>query len=424
MTLLNIKVWTSLFVLSLLLPVGGFTSAPYPVDGYETTGIRRLLRIQRIVEGKIPGSPPIEGAMLSINDIHLNLTDSDRSLYNLPAPDPEFTKKINAIFPSLDASYSIAVLDITPGKPVRYAERKGITGYQPGSVGKLAVALGFFTEISRIYPYSFAERQELMRTRFVKGGKWAMTDSHTVPFYFPETGEFYKRTVREEDVFSLYEWLDHMMSVSNNGAASIVWRESMLMRAFGTEYPTLTQEAADNFFKTTPKAELSELARSVVNDPIRDLGISDEEWKLGILFTRGASSIVQGKGGSIGSTRGLMKFLMLMESGLVVDPESSLEIKRLMYMTDRRIRYAAAPAFSKSAVYFKSGSLYSCQAEEGFTCIQYQGNKFNYMNSVAIVEHPDGATYLVVLMSNVLRKNSASDHMYLASSVDKAVRAS
>lgn len=251
-----------------------------------------------------------------------------------------------------------------------------------------------------------------------------MTDSHTVPFYFPETGEFFKRTVREEDVFSLYEWLDHMMSVSNNGAASIMWRETMLMRAFGDEYPTLTQEAADAFFKTTPKSELSELARSVVNDPIRDLGISDEEWKLGILFTRGAGAIVQGKGGSIGTTRGLMKFLMLMESGHVVDPQSSLEIKRLMYMTDRRIRYAAAPIFTKSAVYFKSGSLYSCQAEEGFNCVKYQGNKFNYMNSVAIVEHDDGSTYLVVLMSNVLRKNSASDHMYLASSVDKAVRSS
>lgn len=397
-------------------------SNPYPVDGYETTGIRRLLRVQRIVEGVIPGTALLPGQLKSINDIHLNLLD-DRGLFALPDPDEAFTKKINAIFPGLSDSYSIAVLDITEGKPVRYAERKGTVGYQPGSVGKLAVALAFFTEISRIYPYSFADRQELMRTRVVKGGKWAMTDSHTVPFYFPETGEFYKRTVREEDAFSLYEWLDHMMSVSNNGAASIMWREAMLMRAFGLDYPTLTQEAADEFFQKTPKKDLSELARSVVNDPIQDLGISTDEWRLGILFTRGAGSIVYGTGGSIGTTRGLMKFLMLMESGHVVDPESSLEIKRLMYMTDRRIRYAASPAFNKSAVYFKSGSLYSCQAEEGFTCVQYQGNKYNYMNSVAIVEHEDGSTYLVVLMSNVLRKNSASDHMYLASSIDKVVRA-
>jgi len=408
----------AVIVLSIfLVPV----SSPYPIDGYETTGIRRLVRVQRIVNGEIKGEAPVAGSQKSINDIHLNLLD-DQGLFALPEPDQAFTKKINSIFPGLSDSYSIAVLDITEGRPVRYAERKGTVGYQPGSVGKLAVALAFFTEISQIYPYSFEERQELMRTRSVKGGKWALTDTHTVPFYNPDTGEFFKRTVREEDVFTLYEWLDHMMSVSNNGAASIVWREALLMRAFGKEYPTLTQEAADAFFKNTPQKELSTLAESVVNDPIRNLGISDEEWKLGIFFTRGASSIIRNTGGSIGTVRGLMKFLMLMESGHVVDHDSSLEIKRLMYMTDRRIRFAASPTFKNSAVYFKSGSLYSCQAEEGFKCVQYAGNKFNFMNSVAIVEHPDGSTYLVVLMSNVLRKNSATDHMYLASSIDKAIR--
>jgi len=45
------------------------------------------------------------------------------------------------------------------------------------------------------------------------------------------------------------------------------------------------------------------------------------------------------------------------------------------------------------------------------------------MNSVAIVEHPDGTTYLVAMMSNVLKKNSASDHMALAAAIDRMVRA-
>jgi hypothetical protein len=117
-----------------------------------------------------------------------------------------------------------------------------------------------------------------------------------------------------------------------------------------------------------------------------------------------------------------MKFLVQLEQGKVVDEASSLEMKRLMYMTDRRIRYAQAPALKEAAVYFKSGSLYKCDRSKGEACGKYMGNVVNYMNSVAIVEHPDNCTYIVVLMTNVLRKNSASDHMYLAGSIDKLIR--
>ncbi len=111
-----------------------------------------------------------------------------------------------------------------------------------------------------------------------------------------------------------------------------------------------------------------------------------------------------------------------MERGKIVDPESSLEIKRLMYATDRRIRYAASTALTDAAVYFKSGSLYKCKPEEDFKCGKYMGNVDNYMNSVAIVEQPDGTTYMVTMMSNVLRKNSANDHFALAAQIDKVVR--
>lgn len=160
----------------------------------------------------------------------------------------------------------------------------------------------------------------------------------------------------------------------------------------------------------------------MVNNPLRKLGITEDEWRLGLMFTRGASSIVPGKGGSIGTPNGLMKFLIALEKGTVVDPASSLEIKRLMYMTDRRIRYAASSVLTEASVYFKSGSLYKCDPNSGTGCGKYMGNVFNYMNSVAIVEHPDGTTYLVSLMSNVLRKNSANDHFALAASIDRAIR--
>lgn len=92
-------------------------------------------------------------------------------------------------------------------------------------------------------------------------------------------------------------------------------------------------------------------------------------------------------------------------------------------MTDRRIRYAAATTLKDAAVYFKSGSLYQCQPEEGYTCQKYMGNKSNFMNSVAIIEHPDGTTYMVCLMSNVLKKNSSNEHFSLATLIDRLIKA-
>ena len=43
------------------------------------------------------------------------------------------------------------------------------------------------------------------------------------------------------------------------------------------------------------------------------------------------------------------------------------------------------------------------------------------MNSVAIVERTDGTTYLVALMSNVLRKNSAVDHQNMAADINRII---
>jgi hypothetical protein len=109
-----------------------------------------------------------------------------------------------------------------------------------------------------------------------------------------------------------------------------------------------------------------------------------------------------------------------MEQGKLVDEFSSLEIKRLLYVTERRIRYGSSGVLRDSAVYFKSGSLYSCVPEEGFVCRKYHGNKRNYMNSLAIIESPAGQDrlyYMVSVLSNVLRKNSAQDHRDLARAI-------
>lgn len=392
----------------------------YPIDGYDQTGIRRLLHLQMVNNEALAGKKSIEGALKSLDAIALHLTETTSdSLLSKVDIDRELQRKVDRLFPNMHESYSLSLLDITPGRPLRYASKQDKREYQPGSVGKLAVAIALFSELESIYPDSFDERQQLLRDKYVVGGQWVLTDEHTIPVFDVDTKKIVKRIAQATDNFTLYEWVDHMMSVSNNGAASVIWREALLMRVFGEAYPSLTNEQANDYFTTTPKAELSTLAMQVVNEPLRQIDITENEWRLGKFFTRGAGNIIPGGGGSTGTTRGLMKFMVALEQGEVVDPASSLEIKRLMYMTDRRIRYAASTALSKAAVYFKSGSLYSCAAEDGYTCEKYKGNKANYMNSVAIVEHPDSTIYMVCLMSNVLKKNSSGDHFALASSIDK-----
>ncbi|WP_372944731.1 serine hydrolase [Muriicola sp.] len=396
----------------------------YPIDGYERTGIKRLKRLELIQSGELKTTTPLPpGALRSWEDIHLNLkARSADSVSVFFAEDEQLQKDINSLFRGMDRSYSLSVLDISDPEKLRYAHRNETLGYQPGSVGKIAVLVALFDQLSKIYPDSFEDRLALLSNRSVKAGQWGLTDEHTIPIYDLEKKTLVKRQVIASDVFTVYEWADHMMSVSNNGAASIVWREALLMAAFGKDYPQLTEEQAMAYFKETPKKELTDLANDVVNLPLRELGITKDEWRLGSFFTKGANIYVGDKGGSIGTPLGLMKFLVKLEQGVVIDEASSLEMKRLMYMTDRRIRYAQSPALKDAAVYFKSGSLYKCDRSKGEPCGKYQGNVQNYMNSVIIVEHPDNCRYMVVLMSNVLRKNSASDHLYLASAIDKAIR--
>ena len=389
----------------------------YPIVGYEFTGIERLMRLMRMDSAALVKTLPY-GGRHDLEYVRLNMMDAP--IRELPTVDAELQAEIEQIFPNMHPSYSVAVLDMTPGRPRRYAERNPTAGYQPGSVGKLAVVNAFFCELQNLYPDDYEARWELMRTKVVKAGPFGVYDHHTIPTYNLESERYGRKRVDPSDEFNLYQWVDHMLSVSNNGAASIVWREALLMRVFGNKYPALTYDEMMDYFKTTDRTVLRDLGEDIVNGPLRDMGIDGDAWRLGTMFTRGASSIVPPKGGSLGTVRGLITWLTALESGLVVDAPSSLEIKRLMYMTDRRIRYAHAPVLDSAAVYFKSGSLYGCKP--GTSCGKYRGNRMNYMNSVAIVEQPDGTRYMVALMSNVLGRNSAYDHQVLATRIDRVVR--
>ena len=394
----------------------------YPIDGYERTGIKRLKRLEKTLDSTITEYYLKKGSFKSYKEITLWLCEQEDSVPEIMTIDQEFQKEMMQLFPSR-AGYGITVLDMTDPDNMRYAEMNEDRGFQPGSVGKIVVATAFFNEIKKLCPEDMSVRTRLMKEKVVRSGNWGLYDHHTIPIYNVEKDSYVKRTVVASDEFTLYEWLDHMLSVSNNGAASIVWREALLMNIFGDKYFGLTQEEADKYFETADRGELTDRAINLVNQPLRDLGITHDEWRLGSFFTNGADKYVSSKGGSIGTPKGLMKYFIKLEKGEVIDRLTSLEIKRLLYMTDRRIRYGASPRLDEASIYFKSGSLYSCDESKSTPCGKYAGNRYNYMNSVCIVEHPDGTNYIVCLESNVLSKNSAGAHLYLASAIDKAIRA-
>ncbi len=391
----------------------------YPVDGYSNTGIRRLERLRLIINNELAGPKPVPGSRYSSSFIKLNLlSQADLSVSKL-TPDPVLQKKIEALVLKRDPSYTLAVLDITPGQSLRYAVIRPELHFSPGSVGKLAIAAGLFTELKRLYPNDIQKRKKILKDRKIIAEFWIHKDHHPVPVFNPATREFISRPIQEGDVFSLYEWADHMLSASANSAGSTLWKELILMRAFESQYPPSREEEA-LFFKKTPKHKLQSIALSVVNDPLREMGIPEKAWRLGTFFTKGGQNRVPGIK-SYGSIEGFMEYLIRLEQGKIADEWSSLELKKLLYMTARRIRYASSPKLEKAAVYFKSGSLFRCKSEPGFQCKKYHGNIENVMNSVAIVEHPNGKTYLTVLLSNVLRKNSAFDHQSLASHIDAII---
>jgi len=388
----------------------------YPLDGYESTGIFRL-EAQRLVQlGKAQGTPRPPGELLPLEMVDLRLLD--RPDLQLPPPDPKLTAELKRLIGPDVERYGIALFDLSDLANPRYAEWHGDQHQNPGSVGKLLVALGIFQALADSYPDDVEARRSILRNTIITADIFSVYDHHTVQMYNPEKGTLVKRPIREGDQASLWTYLDWMMSPSSNSAAGMLQKHLILMAHYGKQYPPSPEEMK-RFFEETPRKELSEIFARAIQDPVTRNGLDLNSLRQGSFFTHEGKRRVPGTS-SYATPRELLRYLLKMEQGKLVDVFSSREIKRLMYITERRIRYASSGALRKSAVYFKSGSLYSCQPEPGFTCTKYHGNKRNYMNSAAIIESPAGQNrlyYMVTVLSNVLRKNSAVDHRDLAQAV-------
>jgi hypothetical protein len=408
-------------LVALALAASAATLMAYPLDGYEETGIRRVEGARLANEGLAKGGSQPPGALLPSDQVDLRFVGKNIAL---PASDPALTSSILALLGDNADRYGIAVLDLTDLDNPRYAEHRGDVRQNVGSVGKLLAALGLFQALADTWPDDLARRKSILRDTVMTADDFSHSDHHTIRIFNVETRELIRRTLADGDQGSLWEYLDWMLSVSSNSAAAMVMRDAMLLRHFGKDYP-VSEEQIRTFFSTTGSSELTKLFQQTFWEPVTRNGLSLDQIRQGSFFTRQGKANVAGGGNSYATARTLMEFLLKMEEGALVDEWSSRQLKRLLYMTERRIRYASSPTLSGAAVYFKSGSLYSCKKEEGFKCKAYHGNVRNYMNSVAIVEEEvDGVKlqYMVVVISNVLRQNSAVDHQTLGTRIHKLIK--
>jgi len=408
--------------LTTLISITAVSAAlAYPLDGYEETGIRRVEGARLANEGKAIGGFQPPGAMLTTDQVDLRLVGKN---LDLPTADPDFTAKIVALLGGNADRYGIAVLDLSDPENLSYAEHRGNHIQNVGSVGKLLVALGLFQALADTWPDDLERRKEVLRDSLMTADNFAHSDHHTIRIFNVETRELIRRPIADGDQGSLWEYLDWMLSVSSNSAASMVMRDAMLLRHFGQAYP-VSEEEIKSFFSTTPGGQLTRLFQQTFWEPVTRNGLPLNQIRQGSFFTRQGKKNVNGGGNSYATARTLMDFLLKMEEGALVDEWSSRQLKRLLYMTERRIRYASSPELKDAAVYFKSGSLYKCKEEEGFKCTPYHGNVYNYMNSVAIVEQEiDGVKlqYMVIVISNVLRQNGAVDHQTMGTEIHRLMK--
>ncbi len=403
------------FVLSALVAgIWSPTVFGYPLDGAGATGIHRLEGYRLKESGKVRGKGRLyPGAKMSGSRIRLKLRGQPN--FQLPTPDPELSAELRSQVGADIGDYGMALLDLTNPRSPRYAEINPDKTVNPGSVGKLMVALGLFQTLADIYPNSTSSRISVLRNTMITADKYIIKDSHTVPFWRPGQQSIVRRPIEIGDRANLYTYLDWMLSSSSNAAAAMVQKQMVLLQHYGRSYPR-SQAEMDGFLAKASKKKLGALFAKAIQDPIRRNGLNLGKIRQGSFFTRTGKGRVPGTS-SIVTSRELMKFLVRMEQGRLVDPWSSLEMKRLIYLTDGRIRYAASRKLWHSAVYYKSGSLYSCRPEPGFSCKKYQGNRLNYMNSAAIVESVNRTPalhYIAVVLSNVLKKNSATEHRVMA----------
>lgn len=376
----------------LLALLVGRAAAAYPTDAFERTQIRRLGWQHAVDEGKARGRKLPPGARWATDRIELKLTSVPDLRLDASTPrDAKLEAGLRALVARVPfKSYNVVILDITDPAAPRFAAVRENEPLLPGSVAKVLIAAALYRELRQRFPESTAAREALLRDTRVTADDWALPNVHEVPVVDRESVVY--RPVRVGDTFTLWEWLDHMLSASSNAAASTVWREVTLMSLLGAEYPPVSR--GPELWQRFDRATFSQAAFAAVDAPLLEVGIDPATFELRLFFTRGAGKYVDG-GATKVTPLALAQWLVAVEQGRMVDAYSSLELKRMLYLTRRRVRYAQAPELTDAAVFFKSGSFYQCAPEPGYECQAYAGNVVNVLNALVEVEFPPPAAKAV-----------------------------
>ena len=399
------------FILFLTVLTTAISTWGYPLDAYDRTHIRRL---QPAWQANLGGSgKPLlpRGALLGSREI----APTGRGVGELPENDAQLAARLKQLLGDEADLYSVSIIDLSTADAPRYIAHRDDQIANVGSVGKLLVLFALFDQLARLYPDDVSARERLLRDTMITANDWVLTDHHTIPIYDTDAEHIISRQLRVGDTGNLWEYLDWMLSASNNSAASIVIQQIILLEQFGHDYP-LSDADSQAFLARSGSRTLGELWLTAMQRPLVNADFDLNRIRQGSPFTATAQRRVQGTS-SYATTRDLVKLINLIEERRFVDEWSSDEAKRLLYITQRRIRYASHPVLNDAAVYFKSGSYFSCTPEPGFVCRKYMGNKINRLASVAMIESPAVSPrlrYIVAVMSNVLRVNSAVAHQSLA----------
>ena len=392
----------------------------YPLDGFPWTGIARLEAYRLASTGTGRPSFLTEGEMQPRDWIQLGLVD--QTDFSIPAPDPELSRHVKELIGKDSRAYGVAILDWSdPAKP-RYAALNTSQAQNPGSVGKIMVLLAWFQALADLHPDDVLARERLLLESEIVADSFIRNDSHKVPIWHWGMNTVEWRPIQEGDKANVWTFLDWMASASSNAAASMMMKHLVLIKHFGKEYP-VSEARANEWLKSTSKKELSKIWLDAIRTPLGRNGLDVSKLRQGSFFSKEGKRRIPGTSST--STAGeLMKYIVQMERGKLVDEWSSRKIKELLYLTDKRIRYAASPALDSSAVFFKSGSLYGCKVEKGFDCGKFRGNRMNFMNSMVVIEtvhRTPALRYAVVVLSNVLRKNSSELHQQLGFDIHKII---
>jgi len=287
----------------------------YPLDGYAYTGIARVEAYRLAMEGSVraPKQPP--GALLASSQVDLRLLD--RSDFDIPAADPQFAANLQELLGEEADRYAVAVLDLTNLAQPRYAAHQASVRANPGSVGKILIALGVFQALADVYPDNIDARLSILRNTVVTADEFIQSDDHVVPVWQPGDSRVRYPKIQIGDRASLWTYLDWMLSASSNAAASMVMKHLMLLVNYGPAYP-VSEAEAQQFFKTSSKKELAALLSRTLQDPVVRNGLDLDQLRQGSFFTWKGKQLVPGTT-SYATPQELLRWLIKLEQGKLVD---------------------------------------------------------------------------------------------------------